>query len=137
PWPGCGYNQIGPFTDNCPICAEPVRNVRSDTAGFAWRLNLPVWLRWVLGGVLAVVLCVAGCCGLGMWSLNRMMRDAQKAIEKAQADAEAARKARTVVVAAAQLLQEFQDDPAAADRKYKGKHLEISGVVERVGGGGD
>src|SRR5262245_56740900 len=32
--PSCGYNSIGPFTDNCPMCAEPVRNVRSDTGGF-------------------------------------------------------------------------------------------------------
>src|SRR5262249_3770954 len=44
-------------------------------------------------------------------------------------------KARTVVVAAAQLLKEFQDDPAAADRKYRRKYLELSGVVERVGRG--
>jgi hypothetical protein len=40
-----------------------------------------------------------------------------------------------VVVAASDLLQEFQKDPAAADRKYSGKYLEITGVVERKGRG--
>src|SRR5947199_18113 len=31
--PSCGYGPIGPFIDNCPICAEPVRNVRSGGRG--------------------------------------------------------------------------------------------------------
>src|SRR5438132_719564 len=31
--PSCGYSAIGPFIDNCPICAEPVRGVASDRAG--------------------------------------------------------------------------------------------------------
>jgi hypothetical protein len=42
-----------------------------------------------------------------------------------------------VVIAAAQLLQEFQNDPAAADDKYRGKCLELTGVVEREGQGRD
>jgi hypothetical protein len=132
--PSCGYGPIGPFIDNCPICAEPVRNVRSNPARPA---NLPPWLKWVLGGLIAAVLGVAGCCGLGAWLLRTAVNDAGKAMEQARAEAEAARRARTVVVTAAQLLHEFQNDPAAADRKYKGKHLEISGVVERVGRDGD
>jgi hypothetical protein len=71
-----------------------------------------------------------------MWRLSTAIEDSQKAMERARADAEAARKARTVEVAAADLLQEFQNDPAAADRKYKGKCLELSGIVERSGKGG-
>jgi hypothetical protein len=96
-------------------------------------------LRWVLGGVLVAVLGVAGCCGIGMWRLGTAFQDAQKealkAMEQAKADAEADRRARTVVVAAADLLKEFGKDAAAADRKYAGKYLEISGVVERGGRG--
>jgi hypothetical protein len=65
------------------------------------------------------------------------MRDMQKMIAEAQAAAEADRKARTVTVLAADLLQEFQQDPEAADRKYQGKYLEIFGVVERVGEDGN
>jgi hypothetical protein len=68
--------------------------------------------------------------------MGTAISDARKAIEQAQANAEAERKARTVVVAAADLLKEFHDDPAAADRKYKGKYLEVSGIVERRGKGG-
>src|SRR5205807_2415929 len=129
--PSCGYKPIGPFIDNCPICAEPVRNVRSDGAGFRPG-NL---LRWVIGGVLVAALGMAGCCGLGIWRLGTAVKDAQINMERARADAEADRRARTVVVVAADLLQEFKDDPAAADKKYAGKYLEISGVVERTGRG--
>jgi hypothetical protein len=38
-----------------------------------------------------------------------------------------------VAVSASDLLREFQTDPAAADRKYQGKYLELTGVVERTG----
>jgi hypothetical protein len=131
--PSCGYSAIGPFTDNCPICAEPVRNVRSDTPGFGPLGSQPPWLRWVLGGVVVAVLSVGGCCGLGMWRVSMVLKDAEKAIEHAKADAEADRRARTVVVSAAELVQEFQNNPVAADRKYKGKYLEIAGVVDRTG----
>jgi hypothetical protein len=108
--------------------------VRSDHAIFGW----PAWLRWVLGGVLVAVLGVVGCCGLGLWRLSTAFQDAQKGalkeMERAQAAAEAERQARTVVVAAADLLTEFANNPAA-DRKYAGMYLQISGVVERVGRG--
>jgi hypothetical protein len=130
--PSCGYSLIGPFTDNCPICAEPVRNVRSDPARSSWPAGVP-WVRWVLGGTAALVLVVGGCCGLGLWRLGTAIQDAQKAAVRARDDAEAQRKARTVAVSAAALLKEFQDDPAAADRKHKGKLLEVAGVVERWG----
>jgi hypothetical protein len=132
--PSCGYNAIGPFIDNCPICAEPVRNVRSD-AGFSRLANMAPVFRWVLGGAVVAVLGVVGCCGLGMWRLSTAIQDAQKEMERAKVDAEAERRARTVVVAAADLLQEFADDPASADRKYAGMYLEISGVVQRGGRG--
>jgi hypothetical protein len=130
--PSCGYRPIGPFTDNCPICAEPVRGAR-DGGGRARPPGLSPVLKWLLGGMLAAGLGVAGCCGLGAWGINRAAKDAQAEFERAEADAEAERKARTVVVPAAQLLAEFQADPAAADQKYKGKYLEVSGVVERGG----
>jgi hypothetical protein len=132
--PNCGYTSIGPFVDNCPICAEPVRNVRSD-AGRRRAGNLSPLLRWVIGGTVVAVLGVSGCCGFGLWRLGTAVKDAEKAVERAKEQAEADRKARTVVVTAARLLQEFQDDPAAADRKYRRKYLELSGVVERVGRG--
>jgi hypothetical protein len=70
-----------------------------------------------------------------MWRLATVFQDAQKMMEQAKADADADRRARTVVVSAADLLQEFRDDPDSADRKYTGKYLEISGVVQRIGQG--
>jgi len=133
--PSCGYQPIGPFTDNCPICAEPVRNVRSGGGGGGGPSGFGIWLRWILTAAVVSVLGVSGCCGCGMWKMGSALEDAQKMMEKAKADAEADRKARTVVVAAADLLQNFQNDAAAADRVYKGKYLELTGTVERVGKG--
>jgi tRNA_anti-like len=131
--PSCGYKPIGPFTDNCPICAEPVRNVRSDSAGMG---SAGTWLR--VGVVLAVSLVLGGggCCAVNMWRISSVIGDPQKMMEQAKAAMEADRKARTVVVTAADLLQEFQEDAAAADRKYKGKCLKLTGIVERAGKGG-
>jgi hypothetical protein len=117
------------------MCAEPVRNVRSDGRRSGSFGSIPPVLKWLLAGAVAAVLGVAGCCGLGMWQMGKGIQDAQKEWERQQAAAEADRKARTVVVAASDLLQEFQKDPAAADRKYSGKYLEITGVVGRKGRG--
>jgi hypothetical protein len=130
--PSCGYSSIGPFIDNCPICAEPVRNVRSYGGGFGRPTGL---LRWVLIGMGVAVLGVGGCCGLGMWRLGTAFKDVPAEMERLRLQAEADRRARTVVVAAVDLLQEFETDRAAADEKYTGKYLEISGVVERSGRG--
>jgi hypothetical protein len=134
--PSCGYAPIGPFTDNCPICAEPVRNVRSEgrrSGGGGGEGMNPV-LKWVLIGGLVGVVAVAGCCGVAVWRMGGAMQDMQKQVVQAQAQAEADRQARTVVVSAAELLREFKDDEKAADEKYAGKYLELTGVVERTAG---
>lgn len=130
--PSCGYGPIGPFIDNCPICAEPVRNVRS---GGGRSGGWPPVLTWILGGVLAVVVFVGGCCGIGLWRFGNQMQNMQQQVQEAQAQAEADRKARTVAVHAADLLAEFKADPDAADKKYDGKYLELTGIVEHTGRG--
>lgn len=139
--PSCGYNPIGPFTDNCPICAEPVRNVRSGggtrTGGGGGGGGMSPVLRGLLIGGLVIVVGSISCCGVGAWRAGVAMKDIAKQMEEAQQKAEAERKARTVAVPARVLLHEFEADPAAADAKYKGKRLEVSGVVERVGRDGD
>jgi hypothetical protein len=88
--PSCGYHPIGPFSDNCPICAEPVRNVRSGgrSGGYGGPSNV---LKWVGGGIIAAVLLVGGCCGLGIWQMRQGMRDFQKEMAEMQAKAEAER----------------------------------------------
>jgi hypothetical protein len=131
--PSCGYKPIGPFTDNCPICAEPVRNVRSDGASGPVLTGGPPWVRY---GIIAALLSVAGCCGLGMWKMGSAMQDAQRMMQEAMTKMEEERKARTVVVTAADLLKEFQGDAAAADQKFKGKYLELTGTIERRGKSG-
>jgi hypothetical protein len=133
--PACGYEPIGPFTDNCPICAEPVRNVRSGGGRYGRVGGWPPVLTWVLVGVLAVVVLVGGCCGIGIWRAGNMMQNMQQQVQEAQAQAEADRKARTVAVNAADLLAEFKADPDVADKKYDGKYLELTGTVERTGRG--
>jgi hypothetical protein len=135
--PSCGYSPIGPFIDNCPICAEPVRNVRSSGGGYGGSGGTPQWVWWLVGGLGVAVVGVVACCGFGAWKMNQFAENAAQNFEQIQAAAEADRKARTVVVSAADLLKEFQTDPAAADDKYQGKYLEVTGVVERRGGGRD
>jgi hypothetical protein len=132
--PSCGYNPIGPYIDNCPMCAEPVRNVRSGNRGSTRLANRQLLL--VIAVVVVAGLLVAGYWALGVRSRGLAADNSKKAIERAKADVEANRRSRTVVVTAAQLLQEFQSNPDS-DQKYKGKYLEISGFVERVGMNGD
>jgi hypothetical protein len=88
-----------------------------------------VWI--VLVAAIIVSLCIAEWFR-GFWHQGRVDKDMQRSMERAKAEADAKRKARTVNVPAAQLLQEFLTD-ADTDKRYKGKYLEISGVVERVG----
>jgi hypothetical protein len=116
------------------MCAEPVRNVRSDGGGYGRSSSNKV-LMWVLVGVVAAVLAVGGFCGVGIWRMGKQLEDFQAEAMRIQAEQETNRKARTVVVSAADLLKEFQDDAEAADEKYAGKYLELSGVVERNGRG--
>lgn len=128
--PSCGYKPIGPYTDNCPMCAEPVRNVRSDRGGSGNSSNV---LWWVLGGVGVVLALGVLFCGMGMWWVGTAVKDAQQQMAQAQADFEAERQARTVVVDAVDLLKAFEKDAAAAEEIYADKYLELTGVVERVG----
>ncbi|HEV3383395.1 MAG TPA: hypothetical protein VG097_01200, partial [Gemmata sp.] len=127
-------NPIGPFIDNCPMCAEPVRNVCSDNRRSGRPANRQHLL--LIGGVLVAVLLLAGYWAFGVRSRGLAIKDAAKANERAKAENEARLRSKTVVVAAAQLLQEFQNNPDS-DQKYKGKYLEIFGFVERVGTDGD
>lgn len=84
---------------------------------------------WIIGGVVALVLCVAVCCGGGFIMMGRGVQNVQREMERLEAD----RRARTVTVEAGQFLQEFDANPNAADRRYDGKYVEVTGVVDRVG----
>jgi uncharacterized protein (DUF1330 family) len=93
------------------------------------RTPVKTWL--VIGVVVAVA--SLGYYALGKWQQGGPVdNDAERMIEQAKAQMEANRRARIVVISADQLLNEYQNDPKAASKKYKGKYLEISGVVERV-----
>ena len=129
----CKYGPVGPYVDNCPICAEPLRGGRREfgSGGGGGGGGTPGWVRWLLGSLLVSALSVAGFCGLGAWQMGNAMRDTQQQGLQAQAQFEAERQARTVLVSAADLLRDFQGDAAAAERKYRGKYLQVSGTVER------
>ncbi len=133
----CKYGPVGPYIDNCPICAEPVRGGRREFGSGGGGGGLPTWARWLLGSLVVSAVSVAGCCGLGAWQLGNNMQNFQQMALQQQAQFEAERQARTVVVSAADLLKDFQTDAAAAETKYRGKYLEVTGTVERsdLGGG--
>jgi hypothetical protein len=113
------------------MCAESVRG-----GGNSFRFGSPgsyLGAHWWIGAVLiAPALLVAGCWVLGLWRIAPMVNDPVKALEEMKAEIQAQREARKMVVAAAQLLDDFQNN-RDADQKYKGKYLEISGLVERTG----
>jgi len=81
--PSCGYSPIGPFTDNCPMCAEPVRNVYSDGGrrfGGATKLPPLLVVGWIVIGLgLALLfwgdwpwlLLSLGLCGAAWWGVAR------------------------------------------------------------------
>ncbi len=77
-------------------------------------------------------LVFALCCGGIFFGFYRVGQAAKKEIERIEREAEADRKARTVAVGAGQLVQEFDANANGADRKYDGKWLEVTGVVDRV-----
>jgi hypothetical protein len=104
------------------MCAEPVRNVRSRGGRYSRPGGWPPFVTWIIGGAVAAVLLLGGCCGIGLWRVGNGMRNFQQQIQEAQEQAEADRKARTVAV-------------NAADKKYAGKYLELTGTVERSGRG--
>ncbi|AWM38451.1 tRNA_anti-like protein [Gemmata obscuriglobus] len=133
--PSCGYSPIGSFTDNCPLCAEPVGSAcgRRRSCGPDETGALSPTARRAIGGGFLVMFVLAGCYGLGIWGGNRTDRDVERQMAEVRAQIEADRKIRTLGVSATQLLQEFQTDPTAADQKYRRKYLEIDGVIERNG----
>jgi hypothetical protein len=114
------------------MCAEPMRNVYRRRGRFALGGWPPVLGGIAISGAVAGLL-VAGVCGVGIWQMVKAMRDLPRQMAEAQAQIEADRQARKVVVPAAELLEEFRKDPVAADRKYTGKYLELTGIVERTG----
>jgi DNA-directed RNA polymerase subunit RPC12/RpoP len=88
---------------------------------------------WVVGGLVAVGLAVLLFCGVAGVGFYRLVQKTKTEINRIEAEVEEDRKARTVVVSAADLGQEFRTNPRAAGKKYEDKYLEITGVVERVG----
>ena len=69
-----------------------------------------------------------------MWWFGTETDEMQDELKRQQALMEAQRQARTVVVPALQLIQDFEAGVEDAERKYKGKYLELTGAVERSGG---
>ena len=80
--PSCGYHPIGPYIDNCPICAEPVRELGGGPSGSAGGTGTPPLLiaGWI--GVALVVLYLfagdwpwvvlnAAVCGAAWWLIAR------------------------------------------------------------------
>src|SRR5262249_20345092 len=95
-----------------------------------------VW--WIVGGAAAVLISLLVYCGAGGYRMTRegskVGEQFQQAMEQAEAEAKARQeqKKNPVVVAAAQLVREFQTNEASAKTKYSGKWVKVTGVVDRV-----
>ncbi len=122
-----------------PPAAEPVRGgYRGSGGGGGYRGGgggggfggMSLTTRWVLGGLFVTMLGFGGCCGLGGWRAQNTEAPSATDGKGESRHGRSQRKTRTVAVSAEQLLQEFQTDPDAADKKYQG---EVSGDFRRRG----
>jgi hypothetical protein len=84
--PECGYQPIGPYTDNCPICAASVRMEEDDTSGAGERsgetrqqfppMMIVGWVvigcvsYWLFSRDFSWLLLMAGSCGAAWWLVS-------------------------------------------------------------------
>lgn len=80
---------------------------------------------WLLGLVLVVIIAAVASGGGGDSGDDVTANDDSSSQEQELA-------AKATKVKAAALLKDFEGNEAAADAKYKGKTLEVSGVVSKV-----
>ncbi len=120
------------------MCAEPVRNVYSDEfremhRESNWRN--PGW--WGAAVVILIGLCYGGSYFFNPNSFEQMeLDDIKKFVAQANANREVDRRARTVAMPAAKLVEEFQIDPTS-EKKYRQKCLQVDGIVDRSGQEGE
>jgi hypothetical protein len=80
-------------------------------------------LGWVIGGVSLLALNLAVCCGYFGWAYVNMRLHHHRAAEPVEA---------VEAMPAAQLLRDYQADPAVADAHYKDHLVEVTGIIEAV-----
>jgi hypothetical protein len=78
----------------------------------------------VIGGVSVLALNLAVCCGYFGWVYVTMRLHHPRAAELAEEEVQA--------VPAAQLVRDYQADPAAADARYKDRLVEVTGIIDEV-----
>jgi hypothetical protein len=74
----CGYGPIGPFTDNCPICAGPVQS-GGGAGSVLQSIKANVWVGWLVilgvsfyfhGGNWGPLLFMAAPAGAAWWFIK-------------------------------------------------------------------
>jgi hypothetical protein len=83
-------------------------------------------LPWVIGG--AVLLGLV-CCGGPMLFMGLLGFGAKKQQEEQQKQVQ---EQKPIEVSAVQLLSEYKDNEAKANDKYKGKVVQVDGVIDRI-----
>lgn len=95
--------------------------------------------RWWAVGALALVIIIGSLGGGGSADENPAASDADSQSESAEQPAEqpaeppaAEEEPKALKVEAKKIIKEFEENEAAADAKYKGQVLEVSGEVVKV-----
>ena len=89
-------------------------------------------LGWI--GIITLV-CFGGCAGIIVLAGVGAKGAIDKSEKKAKAEEAEFDDARAIPVAAEALLSAYVDNEVAADSKYKGKKVRVSGVVDSIGSG--
>lgn len=113
---------------------EPARNPKADAkAAAAYAKASRPWYKkkrfWLIGVILLIIIVVAASSGGDGGGSTDSASDNGSG-NKGSGDTSTSKP--DVKVTASQILKEFEENEAAADGKYKGKTLQVSGVVAKV-----
>lgn len=83
-------------------------------------------LPWIIGGIVVLGLV---CCGVPMMLMGLIGVGAKVQQEEQQ---KRVQEQKPIEVSAAQLLSEYKDNEARANDQYKGKVVQVNGIIHRI-----
>ena len=120
------YSEAGP-----PLIMP---NRATDSAPYSWR-GLPLWARnrWVWIGGVAVIVLILVANSRTPTSTSTTAGDPKARPSNGSGTPREVRPEPSISVSAAELVNDYKANEVAADARYKGKVVEVSGAIDRIG----